>query len=165
MGIFYTTGVALTAVLLHYYSHIEVNAGLVGLSLAYSFAITGLLNGLVQSFSQLEIDMVSIERIKQYLMRTDKEKDTDILRPPDAWPNDGRIIFDSVSLRYKADAPRALDNISLVIQPKQHVGIVGRTGSGKSTLIQTLLRINDLERGRILLDGIDINEVSLSRVR
>lgn len=165
MGVFYATGVAFTAVMLHYYSTIKVNAGLVGLSLAYSFTITTLLNSTVQSFAQLEVDMVSIERIKQFLMRTDKEKETGLSVTPDNWPSQGRIIFDSVSLRYKPDSPRALDNISLVVQPNQHVGIVGRTGSGKSTFIQTLLRINDLEKGRILLDGIDLIDVSLHKLR
>lgn len=165
LAILYSTGVALTAVLLHCYAKMKLNAGLVGLSLVYSFTITDLLNGLVQTFAQLEIDMVAVERIKQYLRRTDKEKQTGLQTAPNSWPKDGRIVIDSLSFRYKPDAPRALDNVNLVIQPYQHVAIVGRTGSGKSTLVQCLLRLNNLEKGRILLDGVDINDVSLQKLR
>lgn len=163
LGVLFSTGVSAAAILLNHWSILKVNAGLVGLALAYSLSITGLLNGVVQAFAQLEIDMVSIERIKQYLDNTDKEDQKENV--PEGWPSAGKVVFDSVSLRYKPDALKALDNVCLTIQPKEHVGIVGRTGSGKSTLLQSLLRLVPPEDGKILLDEVEISCVKLQHLR
>ncbi|XP_015795703.1 multidrug resistance-associated protein 7 [Tetranychus urticae] len=163
LGVIFSCAVALTAVILHYFALVEVNAGLVGLALAYSLTITGLLNGFVQTFSQVEVDMISVERIQQFVRSIGKEDDDG--HRPEHWPNKGEIIFEQVSLRYKPESPLALNQITITIEPRQHIGIIGRTGSGKSTLLQTLFRLKDLENGRIIIDGVDISTVNVRHLR
>lgn len=90
-----------------------------------------------------------------------------LLRPqlPPAWPQHGGLEFRSVVLAYREGLPNALDGVSLAVRPGEKVGIVGRTGSGKSTLFLALFRMVELNRGQILLDGLDISSVGLAQLR
>ena len=87
--------------------------------------------------------------------------------PPPNWPSHGRIIFNNVSMSHSqhSQAPLALNHISFIIEPAQKIGIVGRTGAGKSSLIQTLFRMGTLVDGDIIIDDIDISTVGLDDVR
>lgn len=84
---------------------------------------------------------------------------------PPAWPQRGLLEFRGVSLSYRDGLPDALDGVSLAVRPGEKVGIVGRTGSGKSTLFLALFRMVELNRGQILLDGLDISAVGLAQLR
>lgn len=84
---------------------------------------------------------------------------------PPAWPDQGRLEFRSVVLAYRDGLPNALDGVSMVVRPGEKVGIVGRTGSGKSTLFLALFRMVELDQGQILLDGLDISTVGLAQLR
>lgn len=84
---------------------------------------------------------------------------------PPAWPEQGWLEFHGVVLAYRDGLPNALDGVSLVVKPGEKVGIVGRTGSGKSTMFLALFRMVELSQGQILLDGLDISTVGLAQLR
>ena len=82
-----------------------------------------------------------------------------------AWPERGQLEFRDVVLSYRDGLPNALDGVSFVVRPGEKVGIVGRTGSGKSTLFLALFRMVELNQGQILLDELDISTVGLTQLR
>ena len=153
-----------------------MDAGLVGLAINYTMMASGTLQGFIDSFSQLELQMNSVERVKEYSTMSveaayDQEMEKEeggkkkLLDPPRGWPADGAIEFRGVTARYRPELDRVLINLNLKIAPREKVGIVGRTGSGKSTLVQLLFRILELEEGAIAMDGIDISKVGLKSLR
>ncbi len=81
------------------------------------------------------------------------------------WPSSGKITFENVWMQYRLDAPWALKNVTYSVMDGEKVGVVGRTGSGKSTMLLALYRMFELGKGRILIDGIDIATLSLKRLR
>ncbi|NXO20870.1 MRP7 protein, partial [Cisticola juncidis] len=149
------------------------NPGLVGLALSYALSVTNLLSGLIASFTHTEIMMVSVERTEEYT--------TDIpIEPQDKsfqvkaqmysqvsadWPSEGLVEFQQVVLAYRAGLSNALDGVSFTVYPGEKLGIVGRTGSGKSTLFLALFRMVEMKSGRILLDGVDSQLVGLEELR
>jgi ABC-type multidrug transport system fused ATPase/permease subunit len=113
--------------------------------------------------------MTSVERILEYCS-LDQEPPAQVApkhRPPTNWPSHGCIIFDNVSMSHSKDshAPLALSHISLTIDAGEKVGIVGRTGAGKSSFIQSLFRMGTFVGGHIIIDNIDIATVGLDDVR
>jgi len=133
LGVVISSGVAMLAVGLHYWSSQTIDAGLVGLALVYSLSVTGLLNGSVQSFAQTEMDMVSVERVMQYINNIESEKSIEFTNDQNVgsvWPNRGVISFDRVSMRYRSELPLALEKVSFLTRPHEHIGIVGKVMSG-----------------------------------
>ena len=113
--------------------------------------------------------MTSVERVLEYCS-LEQEPPAQVSldrRPPTNWPSQGQIVFNNVSMCHSTDehSPLALRHISLTIEAGEKVGIVGRTGAGKSSLIQTLFRMGTLIDGRITIDNIDISTVGLDDVR
>ena len=84
---------------------------------------------------------------------------------PDSWPSAGSISFESASLRYKLSLPEALSSVVLRIDAGAHVGIVGRTGAGKSSLLALLFRLVEPSAGQVTIDGVDISSLGLKRLR
>ena len=118
---------------------------------------------------QVETQMTSVERVLEYCA-LDQEPPAQVApacQPPAHWPSSGQIVFETFSMSYSKDpyAPVALDRISLTIQAGEKIGIVGRTGAGKSSFIQTLFRMGSHTTGRICIDQIDIDTVGLDDVR
>jgi ATP-binding cassette subfamily C (CFTR/MRP) protein 4 len=113
--------------------------------------------------------MTSVERVLEYcsLEQEPPAQVSPDRRPPSNWPSQGRIVFNNVSMCHSTDedSPLALHHISLTIKASEKVGIVGRTGAGKSSLIQTLFRMGTLIDGQITIDNIDISTVGLDDVR
>ncbi|XP_038567664.1 multidrug resistance-associated protein 7 isoform X1 [Micropterus salmoides] len=164
IGVAVVTGLGVIAVIQHQYK--SVDPGLVGLSLSYALSITSLLSGLIFSFSQTEMQLVSVERTEEYstgLSTEPQHQNTQQLSP--TWPEQGWLEFRGVVLAYRDGLPNALDGVSLVVRPGEKVGIVGRTGSGKSTLFLALFRMVELNQGQILLDELDISTVGLAQLR
>jgi ATP-binding cassette subfamily C (CFTR/MRP) protein 4 len=118
---------------------------------------------------EVETQMTSVERILEYssLDQEPPPQSSPKCQPPSIWPSQGRIIFDNVSMSHSKDphSSLALHHISLVIEPGEKIGIVGRTGAGKSSLIQTLFRMGTLAHGHIIIDDIDIGTIGLDDVR
>ncbi|KFP45114.1 Multidrug resistance-associated protein 7 [Chlamydotis macqueenii] len=141
------------------------NPGLVGLALSYALSVTDLLSGLISSFTLTETMMVSVERTEEYTTDIPTEPQDKMVQVAADWPSQGLVEFQQVVLVYRAGLPNALDGVSFTVYPGEKVGIVGRTGSGKSTLFLALFRMLELKSGRILLDGVDSQLVGLEELR
>ncbi|NWU78711.1 MRP7 protein, partial [Onychorhynchus coronatus] len=141
------------------------NPGLVGLALSYALSVTNLLSGLISSFTQTEIMMVSVERTEEYTTDIPVEPQDRLVQVVADWPSQGLLEFQEVVLAYRVGLPNALDGVSFTVYPGEKLGIVGRTGSGKSTLFLALFRMVELKSGRILLDGVDSQLVGLEELR
>lgn len=163
IGVAVVTGLGLIAVIQHQYSFVD--PGLLGLSLSYALSITQLLSGLIFSFTQTEMQLVSVERTEEYSTELPTEPQQLNAQLPAAWPEHGSLEFCNVVLAYREGLPNALDGVSLVVQPGEKIGIVGRTGSGKSTMFLALFRMVELNQGQILLDQLDISTVGVAQLR
>uniref|UniRef100_A0A671TU15 ATP-binding cassette, sub-family C (CFTR/MRP), member 10 n=1 Tax=Sparus aurata TaxID=8175 RepID=A0A671TU15_SPAAU len=160
IGVSVVTGLGVIAVVQHQFD--SVDPGLVGLSLSYSLSITMLLSGLISNFTETEMQLVSVERTEEYSTNLPIEPQQ---LNAQVRPAAGRLEFRGVVLAYRDGLPNALDGVSLVVRPGEKVGIVGRTGSGKSTLFLALFRMVELDQGEILLDGLDVSTVGLAQLR
>ncbi|CAF3686749.1 unnamed protein product [Rotaria sordida] len=141
----------------------------IAMTLSYSLSLMGLLQWAIRSSVDLETEMTSVERVLDYCS-LDQEPPAQAppnRRPPSNWPSHGRIVFENVSMSHSSDNQwsLALRHLSMTIEAGEKVGIVGRTGAGKSSLIQTLFRMGTLVNGRIKIDNIDIATVGLDDVR
>ncbi|XP_074845818.1 ATP-binding cassette sub-family C member 10 isoform X2 [Carettochelys insculpta] len=141
------------------------NPGLVGLALSYALSVTNLLSGLISSFTQTETMMVSVERTEEYSTDIPIEPQEHLVQVIPDWPSQGHVEFQQVVLAYRPGLPNALDGVTFSIYPGEKVGIVGRTGSGKSTIFLALFRMVELMEGQILLDNVDSRLVGLENLR
>ncbi|GAQ81666.1 ABC transporter C family [Klebsormidium nitens] len=144
----------------------RVDAGLVGLSLSYGLSLNNCIFWAVLLFCTLENKMVSVERIQQYTkLESEAPAVVDVNRPPKDWPRAGSIQFHDLEVRYRPDLPPVLHSINLAIEAGEKIGIVGRTGSGKSTLITALFRLVEPSRGNIVIDGVNVLRIGLADLR
>ncbi|KAI9332974.1 P-loop containing nucleoside triphosphate hydrolase protein [Obelidium mucronatum] len=135
-----------------------ITASLFGLCLSYSLTVTQTLAMAVQNFTQTEIAMNSVERVEHYAYRLESEADpiNPNNRPPSpSWPTKGEIEFKNVSMRYGPTLPIVLSNVSFKIADGEKIGVVGRTGSGKSSLMQVLFRMTEPFEGSVIIDGVE----------
>ncbi|XP_071921352.1 ABC transporter C family member 12 [Coffea arabica] len=141
-------------------------ASTMGLLLSYSLNITDLLGNVLRQASRAENSLNSVERVGTYIDLPAEAPDIiESNRPPPGWPSAGLIKFEDVVLRYRPGLPAVLLGLSFTISPTQRVGIIGRTGAGKSSMLNALFRIVEPERGRILIDGCDILKFGLTDLR
>ncbi|EGW30047.1 uncharacterized protein SPAPADRAFT_144773 [Spathaspora passalidarum NRRL Y-27907] len=144
----------------------HLTAGLVGLSVSYALQITQSLNWIVRMTVEVETNIVSVERILEYSRLTSEAPE--IIpdnRPPANWPVDGEIHFKDYSTKYRPELDLVLKNINLDIKPREKIGIVGRTGAGKSSITLALFRIIERFGGSITIDGIDTSTIGLYDLR
>jgi len=147
----------------------KFSAADIALTLTLSVNLMGLFQWTIRQSVEVESQMTSVERVLEYC-QLDQEPPAQVppkYRPPNEWPTRGQITFNHVSMAYfkEPGSPLALKHISLSIRSAEKVGIVGRTGAGKSSFIQTLFRMGTLTEGYIKIDGIDIATVGLDDVR
>uniref|UniRef100_A0AAR2KFH3 ATP-binding cassette, sub-family C (CFTR/MRP), member 2 n=1 Tax=Pygocentrus nattereri TaxID=42514 RepID=A0AAR2KFH3_PYGNA len=143
----------------------SLDSGLVGLSVSYALNVTLILNTLVRMTSQLETHVVSVERVKEYAEIPNEAAWIAEKRPPDGWPSEGRVRFEDYKVRYRPELELVLHGITCDIRSNEKIGIVGRTGAGKSSLTNCLFRIMEAAEGRILIDGVDIARLGLHDLR
>ncbi|CAG9578809.1 unnamed protein product [Danaus chrysippus] len=141
-----------------------INPGIVGLSISYALQITQTLNWLVRMTSEVETNIVAVERIKEYAETKQEAPWTVPAGPGSTWPETGALQLERLSLGYRAEEP-ALKDLTCVVAPGDKLGIVGRTGAGKSTLTLGLFRIVEAMSGKIMIDGIDISTIGLHQLR
>ncbi|KAK2406341.1 ABC transporter C family member [Trifolium repens] len=143
-----------------------VSPGLVGLSLSYAFTLTGAQIFWTRWFSNLSNYIISVERIKQFIhIPVEPPAIVDGNRPPSSWPSKGKIDLQGLEIRYRPNAPLVLKGITCTFKEGSRVGVVGRTGSGKSTLISALFRLVEPSKGDILIDGMNICSMGLKDLR
>lgn len=137
-----------------------------GLAVTYGLNLNARLSRWILSFCKLENKIISIERIHQY-SQIPSEAPTviDSFRPPSAWPQSGTIELFDLKVRYKESLPTVLHGVTCTFPGGRKIGIVGRTGSGKSTLIQALFRLVEPVAGRIIIDNIDVSTIGLHDLR
>lgn len=145
----------------------ENHAVMAGLAVSYLLTVPSLLLSLILSLSGLEASMVAVERIQEY---TELEKEAAHHAPADEllqkdWPSKGLVEFKNVNMRYRPGTPLRLKGFSVNIPSNAKVGICGRTGAGKSTIVQALMRLVELDSGQILLDGVDVKTIGLAKLR
>ena len=144
----------------------SANAGLVGLALAYSLNVTGLLNWLVRGSTETETYLSSVERQEAYAaLPVERPPVVESNRPAPEWPQRGAVSFRGVAARYRPELEPVLRGVSFEAAGGERVGICGRTGSGKSSLMLALFRIVELEAGSISIDGVDIAGIGLDDLR
>lgn len=137
-----------------------------GLSITYALSITQTLNWFIRMTSELETNIVAVERIKEY-SETPTEAPAEIpqYKPAPEWPEKGEVIFNNYATRYREDMDLVVKDINCHIQPEEKVGVVGRTGAGKSSLTLGLFRIIEPAAGIITIDGLDIFKMGLRDLR
>ncbi|XP_054249750.1 ATP-binding cassette sub-family C member 3 [Indicator indicator] len=143
-----------------------LNAGLVGLSVSYALQVVMSLNWMVRTASDLENNIVAVERIKEY-SETETEAPWVIedKSPPEDWPSKGELEFVNYSVRYRKGLDLVLKGINLQVRGGEKIGIVGRTGAGKSSMTLCLFRILEAAKGEIRIDGVNISEIGLHDLR
>ncbi|XP_065780480.1 ATP-binding cassette sub-family C member 6 isoform X3 [Muntiacus reevesi] len=159
-------GLVFVAALCAVLSKAHLSPGLVGFSVSAALQVTQTLQWAVRSWTDLESSIVSVERLKDYA-QTPKEAPwkplTCAAHPP--WPRRGQIEFRDFGLRYRPELPLAVRGVSFKIHAGEKVGIVGRTGAGKSSLAGGLLRLVEAAEGGIWIDGVPIAQVGLHTLR
>ena len=146
----------------------RVDPGAAGLSISYALSACSSLSWLVRALSMVETEVVSVERMKEFSELT-PEPPLVIhdARPPPGWPHAGAIVMNAVTMRYRPDLPLVLTGLTCSIRGGEKIGIVGRTGAGKSSILLALLRLADPEcmGGTVLIDGVDTSRIGVGDLR
>lgn len=156
--------VVLTAALIAVLSRGIISPGIAGLSVTYSLSVTTVLSFLVRTYSDYETNVVSVERLIEYT-RTPVEPDDDEEPIDPSWPARGEITFEDFSARYRPELDLVLNRFNLKISPAERVGLVGRTGAGKSSVTLALFRILEAADGCIIIDDVNISHINLKVLR
>lgn len=146
---------------------LDLDPGKAGLVILWSVIFSTALNFFFVRLSETEARVTSIERIHETSSLTSEAPWETVPSKSllTTWPSKGEVVFENVSLRYRVGLDLALDRVSFRIKPLSRTGIVGRTGSGKSSLAAALFRIVEIESGRITLDSVDLSTLGLADVR
>ncbi|KAF5294168.1 hypothetical protein FQR65_LT10879 [Abscondita terminalis] len=139
----------------------KVNVGNVGLAITQAYTLTGLLQWGIRELAELQNQMVSTERFLEYENVNEENKSGLVYT---SWPDKGNILFKNVTLSYSCNGDKILKNINFEIKPQEKIGIVGRTGAGKTSLCSALFRLYYYE-GSIFIDGVDIKKLSINYLR
>ncbi|KAH8805003.1 P-loop containing nucleoside triphosphate hydrolase protein [Xylogone sp. PMI_703] len=143
-----------------------INAGLLGVAMVNIMQFGQILSLLITFWTQLETSLGAIARIKAFSLETPSEDlPTEVQAVSEAWPSQGTVEFKNIVASYSPEASPVLKDVNISIKPGQKVGIVGRTGSGKSSLLLTLFRMLDFSSGSILIDGVDISTIPRQEIR
>ncbi|KAF9472565.1 multidrug resistance-associated ABC transporter [Pholiota conissans] len=142
-----------------------VDPSKIGVVLSYTLSITQVFSQMVSQFAQNEQNMNAVERVLYYTELEPEGELTTPKDPPPTWPSEGCIVFKNVELAYREGLPLVLKDVSLEVKPGEKVGIVGRTGAGKSSLLQALFRTVELHAGSVEIDGQNIRDMGLQVLR
>ncbi|KAJ7163116.1 multidrug resistance-associated ABC transporter [Mycena filopes] len=143
----------------------SVDPSKIGVVLSYTLSITQVFSQMVAQFATNEQNMNSVERIITYAELPAEGAATTPEDPPSSWPERGEIKFKQVEMAYREGLPLVLKGVTFDVRPGEKVGIVGRTGAGKSSLLQALFRMVEVQSGSIEIDGFDIHNVGLDVLR
>ncbi|KAF5731220.1 ABC transporter C family member 10-like [Tripterygium wilfordii] len=142
------------------------SSGFIGMALSYGLSLNMSLVFSIQNQCTLANYIISVERLNQYMhIHSEAPEVIEGSRPPPNWPAVGKVDISDLQIRYRPDAPLVLRGISCTFEGGHKIGIVGRTGSGKTTLIGALFRLVEPAGGKIVVDGIDISTIGLHDLR
>ncbi|KAL7135023.1 hypothetical protein ABFS83_11G065400 [Erythranthe nasuta] len=143
-----------------------IDPSMAGLAATYGLSLNVLQAWVIWNLCNVENKMISVERILQFSgIQSEAPLLVEDSRPEKEWPLNGRIEVENLHIQYNPALPTVLRGITCTFPSKKKIGIVGRTGSGKSTLIQALFRVVEPSQGRILIDGVDISKIGLQDLR
>lgn len=160
IGSFVVLAAALFAVL----DRDSVNEAMVGLSITYALQLSNFMSFLVRNMTEVETNIVAVERVEEYSDRP-QEAVWRTAEVNSAWPEQGVVEFRDFKVRYREGTELVLCGISFSVKSQEKVGIVGRTGAGKSSLTLALFRIIEAEGGKILIDDVDVSQIGLHNLR
>ncbi|PON64774.1 ATP-binding cassette containing protein [Parasponia andersonii] len=143
-----------------------IDPSLAGLAATYGLNLNVLQAWVIWNLCNVENKMISVERILQFTnIPSEAPLVIEECRPKPEWPTDGRIELENLHVQYNPSLPMVLKGITCTFPGNKKIGVVGRTGSGKSTLIQALFRVVEPSRGRIFIDEVDISKMGLQDLR
>jgi ATP-binding cassette subfamily C (CFTR/MRP) protein 4 len=143
---------------------IKLEPGAVGILLVYIIQIMSVCQWCVQLTGHVENLMTSAERVTEYTELPQENLKNGKLSPLPEWPQHGEVLFENVSFAYSENLDYVLKDVTFKLEGGEKIGIVGRTGAGKSTIFQTLFRMAEPD-GTVLVDGVDIKDISLHLMR
>lgn len=141
-----------------------IGAAMVGLSITYALQISAVLSFLVRMTAEVETNIVAVERLEEYTVLP-REAEWQVGTVDKAWPVHGQVEFNNYKIRYREGLDLVIRGISLSVKGGEKIGIVGRTGAGKSSLTLGLFRIVEAAGGEIVIDGLDISKMGLHQLR
>ena len=152
-----------------YGTELAIPPGWAALALTLSFETTNFLKHGIRVYAQTEAAMVSVERIAKYTDEVEQESETvddaERLVELENWPMHGKVEVKNLSMRYRKNLPLVLDDISFTVEAGHRIGIVGRTGAGKSSIMNAFFRMVEAEQGSVCIDGVDTHSISLDTLR
>lgn len=145
----------------------SISPSSVGLVISSLLQIVSFMSLVVRNMATVENNMNAVERIYHYADKLETEAEFYIpeTAPPPTWPSEGRITFNKVVMSYQPGLPPVLKDISFSVKKGEKIGICGRTGAGKSTIMNALYRMSELTSGSIEIDGVDISKLGLHELR
>lgn len=146
-------------------SRFSVSPSIGGLVLSYILGTVQMIQFTVRQLAEVENGMNAVERLQYYGTQLEEEAPLKTIDVRPSWPEKGEIIFDNVEMRYRAELPLVLSGMTMHVAGGERIGIVGRTGAGKSSIMATLFRLVEVSGGRITIDGLDISTIGLQDLR
>jgi len=146
-------------------SRFNVSPSIAGLVLSYILSIVMMIQFTVRQLAEVENAMNATERLHYYGTQLDEEAPLHLGEVRESWPEKGEIVFDNVQMRYREGLPLVLQGLDMNVEGGERIGIVGRTGAGKSSIMSTLFRLVELSGGSISIDGVNIATVGLYDLR
>ncbi|KAH7925483.1 ABC transporter [Leucogyrophana mollusca] len=144
-----------------------ISPGQTGVVLSYILMVQQSFGWMVRQVAEVENNMNSVERVAYYANEVEQEAphQLDNTKVPTNWPSEGQLDLKAVVMKYRPELPPVLKGLTMTIAPGEKIGIVGRTGAGKSSIMTALYRLVELTSGSISIDGIDISSVGLTKLR
>jgi ATP-binding cassette subfamily C (CFTR/MRP) protein 4 len=165
MFIFLTVA-SFAAVVVHQQAWMDIDPAILGLAISMLIQLSGLFQWCIRQSAEVVNMMVAVERVLGYRdLPSEAELTNSFDEGVKDWPENGEINVTDLAVRYRKGLPLSLRGVSFKIEGGSRVGIVGRTGGGKSTLVQALLRLLEAEGGQITIDGVDIAKLGLHKLR
>ncbi|OBT70508.1 hypothetical protein VE03_00185 [Pseudogymnoascus sp. 23342-1-I1] len=155
----FTTGILVIT------SRFDVNPSIAGLVLSYILAIVQMLQFTVRQLAEVENGMNSTERVHFYGTELEEEAPLHTIEVADSWPQAGEIVFKDVEMRYRPNLPLVLSGLDMHVRGGERIGVVGRTGAGKSSIMSALFRLVEISSGSITIDGVNISTIGLHDLR
>ncbi|KAI8935755.1 hypothetical protein NX059_007275 [Plenodomus lindquistii] len=155
----FTTGILVVT------SRFSVDPSIAGLVLSYILTIVQMIQFTVRQLAEVENNMNSTERIHHYGTQLEEEAPLRLGDVRPTWPEHGEIVFDEVEMRYRDGLPLVLKGLSMHVRAGERIGVVGRTGAGKSSIMSALFRLQELSSGAIIIDGVNISQIGLHDLR